>query len=102
MRRAHRLFRWSLGGWKVNAELPGTAAFDGASTTVRESDVAAQIPCGNDVRTVVEAASAFIDAGYTDLALVQIGGDRQADFFEAADDIIAGLRGIGAPSTTSA
>jgi hypothetical protein len=28
--RAHRLFRWSLGGWKVNAELPSTAGFDSA------------------------------------------------------------------------
>ncbi len=100
--RAHRLFRWSLGGWKVNAELPGTAAFDGASATVRESDVAAQIPCGNDVGAIVDAASAFFDAGYTDLALVQIGGDRQDEFFEAADDIIAALRRIGAPSVAPA
>ena len=30
--RAHRLFRWSMTDWKVNAELPGTAAFDSASS----------------------------------------------------------------------
>lgn len=101
VRRARELFRWSLGGWKVNAELPGTAAFDGASATVRESDVAAQIPCGNDVRAVVAAAAAFFDAGYTDLALVQIGGDRQGDFFAAADEIIGALRGLGAPATSA-
>jgi G6PDH family F420-dependent oxidoreductase len=100
VRRAHELFRWSLGGWKVNAELPGTAAFAGASSTVRESDVAAQIPCGDDIGAVVEAASAFVDAGYTDLALVQIGGDRQDEFFDAADDIIDALRGIRVPSTS--
>jgi G6PDH family F420-dependent oxidoreductase len=100
VRRAHELFRWSLGGWKVNAELPGTAAFAGASSTVRESDVAAQIPCGDDLGAVVEAASAFFDAGYTDLALVQIGGDRQDEFFDAADDIIDALRGIRVPSTS--
>lgn len=100
VRRAHELFRWSLGGWKVNAELPGTAAFAGASSTVRESDVAARIPCGNDLGAVVEAASAFFDAGYTDLALVQIGGDRQDEFFDAADDIIRALRGIRVPSTS--
>jgi hypothetical protein len=34
-----------------------------------------------------------------DLALVQIGGDRQDDFFEAADDIIGALRGIRASAT---
>ena len=29
--RAHEQFRWFSGGWKVNAELPGTAGFAGAS-----------------------------------------------------------------------
>lgn len=100
-RRAHQLFRWSLGGWKVNAELPGTAAFAGATTMVRESDVSAQIPCGNDVQAVVDAASAFFDAGYTDLALVQIGGDRQNDFFAAADEILAALRTAGTTAPRS-
>ena len=92
--RAHRLFRWAAGGWKVNAELPGTAAFADAATSVRVEDVAEQIPCGNDVDAVVTAARAFFDAGYTDLALVQIGGDHQDVFFDAAADLIAALRAI--------
>lgn len=93
-RRAHELFRWSLSGWKVNAELPGTAAFDSASATVRVEDVAEQIPCGNDIDAVVKAAAAFVDAGFTDLALVQIGGDHQHDFFDAASDLVPALRAI--------
>jgi hypothetical protein len=93
-RRAHQLFRWSLSGWKVNAELPGTAAFDAAAATVRVPDVAEKIPCGNDIDAIVEAASAFFDAGFTDLALVQIGGDHQHDFFDAAADLLTALRSI--------
>src|SRR6478752_9436326 len=31
VQRAHRLFRWTLSGWKVNAELPGPDAFDSAA-----------------------------------------------------------------------
>jgi G6PDH family F420-dependent oxidoreductase len=94
VRRAHELFRWSLGGWKVNAELPGTAAFAGASGTVREEDVAQQIPCGDDLDAVVQAATAFVEAGFTDLALIQIGAERQDEFFAAAGDIITALRTI--------
>lgn len=94
VRRAHRLFQWSLGGWKVNAELPGTAAFDSASATVREDDVADQVPCGNDVDAVVKAATGFVDAGFTDLALVQVGGDQQHHLFDAAPDLLAALRAI--------
>ena len=33
--RAHDQFRWFAGGWKVNAELPGPAAFAGARQFVR-------------------------------------------------------------------
>ena len=91
--RAHELFRWSLGGWKVNAELPGPDAFSDASASVRPEDVAGQIPCGDDVAAVVGAAKKFIDAGYTDLALVQIGADHQESFFRAATaEILPELR----------
>ena len=53
--RAHQLFRWFGLGWKVNADLPGTAGFDAASQFVREEDVASGIPCGDDVEAVIEA-----------------------------------------------
>ena len=42
--RAHELFRWFGGGWKVNAELPGTAAFAAATQFVKPEDVAESIP----------------------------------------------------------
>ena len=83
--RAHRLFRWFGLGWKVNAELPGTAAFDAASQFVRPEDVAASIPCGDDVDAVIEGAKAYADAGFTHLALVQIGGDQQQPYVEWAE-----------------
>jgi len=80
--RAHELFRWFGLGWKVNAELPGPPAFDSASQFVREEDVAVNIPCGDDVDAVLEAAKEYADAGFTQLALVQIGGDQQRPFLE--------------------
>jgi G6PDH family F420-dependent oxidoreductase len=80
--RAHSLFRWFGLGWKVNAELPGPPAFDAASSFVREDDVAESIPCGDDVDAVLTAAKAYADAGFTQLALVQIGGDQQIPYIE--------------------
>lgn len=91
--RAHEQFRWFGGGWKVNAELPGPAAFDAASASVTREEVAASIPCGDDVEAVVQAAAAWRDAGFTHLALVQIGGDAQAGFVDwAASDLLPALR----------
>jgi hypothetical protein len=92
--RAHEQFRWFGGGWKVNAELPGTAGFAGATSFVRPGDVAGSIPCGDSVDAVAEAAGAFFKAGFTDLALVQIGGTEpeQDRFLAAAPELISALK----------
>jgi G6PDH family F420-dependent oxidoreductase len=82
--RAHEQFRWFAGGWKVNAELPGPTAFAAASRFVKPEDVAEQIPCGDKAERVVEAVRAFVEAGFTDVALVQIGGEVQGPFLDAA------------------
>jgi G6PDH family F420-dependent oxidoreductase len=92
--RAHELFRWFGGGWKVNAELPGPAGFAGASQFVTEDDVADSIPCGPDLDAIVKAVRRFEDAGFTDVALVQIGDESQHDFLEVAEkELLPALRG---------
>jgi G6PDH family F420-dependent oxidoreductase len=83
--RAHREFRWFGGGWKVNAELPGPSGFAGATQFVRPEDVAGSIPCGSDIDAIVSAVHQYTDAGFTDVALVQIGDDGQEDFLHVAE-----------------
>lgn len=91
--RALRLFSWFGGGWKVNAELPGTAAFESASQYVRPDDITASIPCGNRVEDFVEAVAKFTDAGFTHVALCQVGGDHQEDFIEWSErELLPALR----------
>jgi len=91
--RAHDQFRWFAGGWKVNAELPGTAGFAAASQFVRKQDVAEQIPCGDDAGAVRDAVKQFVDAGFTHVALVQIGGEHQPDFLRWSEkELLPALR----------
>lgn len=91
--RAHEQFRWFAGGWSVNADLPTTAGFAGATQFVRPEDVAESIPCGPYLDAIVEAVREYWEAGFTDIALVQIGGDHQDAFFkEAAEPLLAALR----------
>lgn len=93
VRRAHEQFRWFGGGWAVNADLPTPAGFAAASQFVRPDDVADSIPCGPDVDAVVEAVKPYWEAGFTDIALVQIGDEGQQRFLdEAASDVLAALR----------
>ncbi|OEJ27151.1 LLM class F420-dependent oxidoreductase [Streptomyces agglomeratus] len=91
--RAHEQFRWFGGGWKVNAELPGPAAFAGATRFVRPEDVAESIPCGSDVGAFVEAVRPYADAGFTEIALVQVGGEHQRPFIDWAEkELLPALR----------
>ena len=91
--RAHEQFRWFAGGWAVNADLPTTAGFAGATQFVRPEDVADSIPCGPDLDAIVEAVSAYRRAGFTDIALVQVGDDGQERFLdEAAGPLLEKLR----------
>ena len=91
--RAHDQFRWFAGGWSVNADLPTPAGFAGAPQFVRPQDVAEAIPCGPDLDPIVEAVGEYAKAGFTDVALIQIGGDSQDPFFaEAAGPLLSALR----------
>jgi G6PDH family F420-dependent oxidoreductase len=91
--RAHDQFRWFAGGWRVNADLPTPAGFAGATQFVRPEDVAGSIPCGPDLDAIVDAVRPFWEAGFTDVALVQIGGDTQEQFLkEAAQPLLEALR----------
>jgi G6PDH family F420-dependent oxidoreductase len=92
-KRAHDQFRWFGGGWAVNADLPTPAGFAGATQFVTPDDVAESIPCGPDLDAVVEAVSAYWKAGFTDIALVQIGDEGQEAFLaEAAGPLLEKLR----------
>lgn len=93
--RAHEQFRWFAGGWKVNAELPGTAAFAAATQFVTKDDIADNIPCGPDVDAHVAAVREFADAGFTDVAVVQVGGDTQQEFLDwAQQELLPALKDV--------
>ncbi|KAF4406411.1 LLM class F420-dependent oxidoreductase [Streptomyces lycii] len=84
VRRAHDQFRWFGSGWKVNSELPGPASFEAATSFVRPEDVAESIPCGDDVSDFVAAVRPYAEAGFTEIALVQVGGDSQPAYLDWA------------------
>jgi G6PDH family F420-dependent oxidoreductase len=92
VKRAMDQFRWFTGNWRVNAELPLPASFDAASKTVREDDVSTKMPCGPDLERHVAAIREFETAGFTHLALVQVGGDTQEQFITwAATELLPAL-----------
>jgi G6PDH family F420-dependent oxidoreductase len=93
VKRAMDQFRWFTGGWRVNAELPVPASFEQASRMVREDEVATQMPCGPEAKRHVAAIREYEAAGFTHVALVQVGGDTQEQFITwAATELLPALR----------
>ena len=93
VKRAMDQFRWFTGNWRVNAELPVPASFDAASKTVREEDISTQMPCGPDVERHLAGIRDFEAAGFTHVALVQVGGDTQEQFINwAATELLPAIR----------
>ena len=95
MQRAHEQFRWFGLGWKVNADLPNPESFDAATAYVGADQVGEELSCGPDVEEHVEAIRPYLDAGFDEVALVQIGGEQQLPFIHwAQQELLPALRSL--------
>ena len=81
---AHRLFRFGVLGWKVQADLPNVAGYAAATALVTPDHMRDEFACGRDVERFVEVTREFVDAGFDRVALVNAGTDVDGffDFFE--------------------
>ena len=65
---------------------------------MRPEDVAASVPCGPDLDKIVAAVQPYWEAGFTDVAVVQVGDEGQDDFLDrAAEPLLEKIR-AAAPS----
>jgi G6PDH family F420-dependent oxidoreductase len=93
--RAHEQFRWFGLGWRVNADLPNPESFAGATQFVTPEQISEQLACGPDVEEHVEKIRPFIDAGFDEVALVQIGAETQQQFIGWAQrELLPALRSL--------
>jgi G6PDH family F420-dependent oxidoreductase len=93
IRRAHAQFRWFGLGWKVNADLPNPDSFEGATQFVTEEQVAEQLACGPDLDEHIAKIRPYLEAGFDQIALVQIGGEAQSEFIRWAEhELLPALR----------
>ena len=67
-------------GGELGQELPLPAHFEQAAKTVREEDVAKNVICGNDPQKHLDAIQKFIDLGFQNVYVHQIGPDQEGFF----------------------
>ena len=77
------------------AHFAGSAGFSAASQFVRPEDVAESIACGPDLDAIAESVRPYLEAGFTDIAIVQVGDEQQQRFLdEAAEPLLEKLRAL--------
>jgi len=85
---AHRYFRWALGGWAVQAELPDIDGFAAASAQATPEAVGKVVSCGPSVEKHLASIDRYLKAGFDHIILVQVGPDQDY-FFELFEKELA-------------
>ena len=80
---AHELWATELLPGQLNQELPLPKHFQEGASLVTEDMVAEKVPCGPDPARHVAAISAYLDAGFDEVYVNQIGEDQSGfcDFY---------------------
>jgi G6PDH family F420-dependent oxidoreductase len=82
-RIAHRVWPNEVLPGELAQVLPAPAHYEQASELVTEDMVAEAVPCGPDPERHISAIQEFIEAGYDEIYVQQIGSDQQGflDFY---------------------
>jgi G6PDH family F420-dependent oxidoreductase len=77
---AHELWPTSGVPGQLHQDLPTPAHFEQAATRVGVEEATASKPCGPDPERYVTAFQEFVDAGFDEVAVTQIGPDQDGFF----------------------
>jgi G6PDH family F420-dependent oxidoreductase len=74
---AHKYWRNSFVPGQLAQDLPTPTHFDQASELVSEETVAEKVTCGNDPEEHVAAIKEYVDAGFDEVYVAQMGPDQE-------------------------
>jgi G6PDH family F420-dependent oxidoreductase len=91
--RAHRLWPTEQLPGELSQVLPTPAHFEQAATLVTEDMVAEEVPCGPDLERHLQAIERYVDAGFDELYIQQIGGASERFFEIYANEVLPRFHG---------
>ncbi|MFK0237426.1 TIGR03557 family F420-dependent LLM class oxidoreductase [Streptomyces vinaceus] len=88
---AHRLWPSEHLPGELAQVLPTPAHFEQAGELVTREQVSRNVPCGDDVEEHLSAVRAYVDAGFDEVYIGQIGPDQEAFFTASRDKLLPAL-----------
>ncbi|MZD06088.1 TIGR03557 family F420-dependent LLM class oxidoreductase [Streptomyces sp. SID5785] len=92
VKTVHRLWPTQFLPGELGQVLPSPAHFEQASTLVTEQAVAQGAVCGDDAGEHTRALSAYVEAGFDEVYVGQIGPDQQGFFDFYRSEVLPALR----------
>ena len=90
-RRVHELWPNSGLAGELSQELPTPAHFEQAASMLSEDDTAGSFPCGPDPEVHADSLRGFLEAGFDELYVQQIGKDQEPFLRFYRDEVIPRL-----------
>ncbi len=75
---AHRLWGHEGAGGQIAQDLPMWPGFEALQQLTSPEDMMKSVPCGPDPSRVAEAISAYVDAGFDEIYVAQMGPEQEA------------------------
>jgi G6PDH family F420-dependent oxidoreductase len=89
---AHRLWANELLPGQLGQMLPRPKDFEAANSLITSDAVAQHFPCGPDPQRHVAAVQPYLDAGFDEVYVQQIGSHHEEFFRAWADEVLPALR----------
>lgn len=89
---AHRLWGHQAGGGQLSQDAPSWLQFEAVAELTSPDQMAQALPCGPDAARAAEAISAYVDVGFDEIYLAQMGPDQDAGIRFLAEDVLPLLR----------
>ena len=75
---AHRLWGHEGAGGQLSQDIPMWQGFEAINELTSPDDLAKSLPCGPDPARAAEAISAYIEAGFDEIYIAQMGPDQES------------------------
>lgn len=88
---AYRLWGHETVGGQAAQELPSWTEFESLREASSPEQIAQSVPCGPDPDKVIEAVREYVDAGYDEVYLSQMGPDQEGGIRFLAEQVLPKL-----------
>ncbi|ONH25869.1 TIGR03557 family F420-dependent LLM class oxidoreductase [Pseudofrankia asymbiotica] len=89
---AHRLWGHEGGGGQLSQDVPTWKGYEALGARTSPEETARAVACGPDPKRAAEAITPYVEAGFDEVYISQIGPDQEGGIHFLADEVLPLLR----------